>query len=156
LWLQREWLKEYPERNITEIHFEHSVSRKYFKVSKEKVSAGIVVMGEGYEGRNFLYPLEGEEENVEFLRLKPSQEEDFRFFRAPSEIIEVMEDDYVQTDIHQVENLTTIYTSIYPVPSMVGGPLINLFTDEVVGVISHESDDPYNEGGIRGVLIGKQ
>lgn len=153
LWIQREWLKEMPEKNITEIHFERAVTRKYYKRADHPVKEGEMVIAEGYYGKNFIYPLEDENEDVEFLRFKTSKEEDVSLCRIPAEIIEVHNKDCISSDYHFIDDISVLYTNIHPLPTLLGGPILEFETNRVVGMLSHCPDDPYDKGGIRGVFI---
>lgn len=151
LWLQREWLRENPKRNITEIHFEEAVSSKFFLRAENKIESGTSIIGEGYYGNQFIFPRENQ--NVEFLQISRSQEAAFSLFRTPAKIDEIVKGDFITTGNFEISDIPVIYTSLYPVNTMEGGPILEIETNKVIGLLSHESDDPFDNGGMRGIFL---
>ena len=151
LWLEREWLKEMPEKNITEIHFEKAVSRKFFLRAENKLQQGDTIIGEGYYGNQFISPRENG--NLEFLQISRSQEAALSLFRAPARIDEIVKEDFITRGNFQISDIPVIYTSIHPVSTMEGGPILEMETNKVIGILSHLSDDPYSETGMRGIFL---
>lgn len=151
LWLDREWLKEKPDKNITEIHFGKAVSRSFFRQSENPIHKGIEIIGEGYNGNQFIHPRENN--NIEFLQFSRSQEEKFSLFRAMGKIDGIVEDECFSAGKFNVSGIPIIYTSLYPVVTMAGGPILESVTNNVVGILSHESNDPYEKAGMRAILL---
>jgi hypothetical protein len=151
LWFDREWLREKPEKNITEIHFGKAVSRKFFQQSANSVHKGMAIIGEGYCGNQFIQPREND--NMEFLQISRLQEEAFSLFRAPAEINEIIEEECFEAGKFIISDIPIIYTSLYPVITMVGGPILEFETNKVVGILSHESEDPFEKAGMRAISL---
>lgn len=66
--IEREMLKEFPDKNITEIHFDFQVSQNFFKVSDQKINCGSMVLCEGYNSADPLELIE-DPETIDFLWL---------------------------------------------------------------------------------------
>jgi len=67
---------------------------------------------------------------------------------------DIQTDDSIYSEMLEIEKTDVSYTSCFPNISMIGGPTLDYQTHEVLGVLSHETDDAFKaHEGLRGVRL---
>jgi len=151
--LEREWLKEYPNRNITEIHFPQPLSSDFFTVSKKKPENGHYIICEGYDHKDFL-KIEDDPSEMNFVFISKREAAKIQLFRQGAFIEDIRTDDCIYAEMLEIEKIDVLYTTCFPNISMIGGPILDYQTHEVLGVLSHETDDAFKaHEGLRGVKL---
>ena len=137
--IEREWLKESKEKNITYIHLPQPVTHRFYEVSSEQARLKQWVVTEGFEYHHHLNMVNDIAYDFSVLPVKEARK--IQFFRQAGVIEAIADNDCIYTDLLQLENIRTLRTSCHNVPSMVGGPLLSREDGKVLGVISDLSDD---------------
>lgn len=151
--IEREMLKEYPKQNITEIHFDRPVSREYFAISSNKPDcSGIRVLCEGYAYSDNL-DIREDSDTIDYILLSNQDVEKIKLLRQFAWIEGIRKNDSIYSEHLAIEKTDVIYTTCFPELSMIGGPILSEDGNEVLGMLSHETDDPYSMEGLRGVTI---
>lgn len=151
--VERQWLKEFPKKNITEIHFPHPVSQEFFTISKKKPGKGQHIICEGYAYSDDLN-VEMDPAEMNFFLISKREAKKIKFFRQGAFIEEIHQDDCIYTDLLEIEKIDVMYTTCFPSESMIGGPILDYYNNEVIGILSHETDDPYkSQQGLMGVRL---
>ena len=92
--LRREWLVEYPERNITEIHFPEPMTSEFFQVSAKGAVDGQGIMCEGFDCKDNL-SLEADPDSIDFLCLSKKEERKIKLYRQDAFIEDLIERDCI-------------------------------------------------------------
>lgn len=149
--LDREWLQEFPDKNITLIKFPFPVSSECFTHNEHAPDAGQLVVCEGYGEADFI-TVQDDLESIDFVRVDDIQIRKFKLFRQVTNI-ESIEQEPIYSDTLNIGNLDVIYTDMHFIPSMSGGPILDSKGKEVLGVLSHEPDDPYTSQKFKGIKL---
>lgn len=149
--LDREWLQEFPDKNITMIKFPFPVSSECFIHNGNFPENGQLVIGEGYGGTDFII-VQDDPESIDFVRVDESQIRKFKLFRQMASI-ESIQQEPIYSDTLNIDNIDVIYTDMHFNHSMSGGPILDSKCKEVLGVLSHGPDDPFASEKFRGIKL---
>ena len=149
--LDREWLQEFPDKNITLIKFPFPISSECFTHKGNSPDAGQLVICEGYSDTDYITVHE-DPESINFIRVDDIQIRKFKLFRQMANI-ESIEKEPVYSEILNIENLDVFYTDVHFISSMSGGPILDSKGKEVLGMLSHEPDDPFLSPKFKGIKL---
>ncbi len=149
--LDREWLQEFPDKNITLIKFPFPVSSESFTHNGNSPHEGQLLICEGYGEADFITVLD-DSESIDFIRVDETQVRKFKLFRQWASI-ETIVRETVYSDIINIDNLDVFYTDMHYSHTMSGGPIIDIKGKEVLGILSHEPDDPFHSQKFRGIKL---
>ncbi len=149
--LDREWLQEFPDKNITLIKFPFPVSSECFTHNGNFPEEGQLIIGEGYGESDFII-VQDDPESIDFIRIDESQIRKFKLFRQMA-IVESIEQETIYSDTLNIDTLDVIYTDMHFNHSMSGGPILDSKGKEVLGVLSHEPDDPFAPEKFKGIKM---
>ena len=149
--LDRQWLIEFPDKNITLIKFPFPVSSECFTHNGNSPEAGQLVVCEGYSEADFI-TVQDDPESIDFVRVDDIQIRKFKLFRQMANI-ESIEQEAVYSDTINIDNLDVFYTDMHFIPSMSGGPILDIKGKEVLGILSHEPDDPFSSQKFKGIKL---
>ena len=149
--LDREWLKEFPDKNITLIKFPFPVSSECFTNNGNSPNKGQLVICEGYGEADYI-SVQDDPESIDFIRVDDNQIRKFKLFRQMANI-QSIEQEPIYSDTLSIDNLDVIYTDMHFNHSMSGGPILDSKGKEVLGVLSHEPDDPFSSDKFRGIKL---
>lgn len=149
--LDREWLQEFPDKNITLINFPFPISSECFNHNGNSPDIGQLVICEGYNEADFI-TVQEDPESIDFIGVDDAQIRKFKLFRQMANI-EFVKQEQIYSDTLNIDNLDVFYTDIHYSPTMSGGPILDIKGKEVLGILSHEPDDPYASQKFRGIKL---
>lgn len=149
--LDREWLQEFPDKNITLIKFPFSVSSECFTHLGNSPDEGQFVICEGYDEVDFMNILE-EPESINFIRVDDTQARKLKLHRQKT-IIESIQQEPLYSEILKIDGLEVLNTGMYFSSSMSGGPILDIKGKEVIGILSHGPDDPFVPEKFSGIKL---
>ena len=68
-------------------------------------------------------------------------------------IIESIQQESIYSDSLNIDNIDVMYADMHFNHSMSGGPILDSKGKEVLGVLSHEPDDPFASEKFRGIKL---
>lgn len=149
--LDREWLKEFPDKNITLIKFPFPVSSECFTHNGNSPAKGQLVICEGYGEADYI-SVQDDPESIDFIRVDDNQIRKFKLFRQWASIESIYRET-VYSDIINIDNLDVFYTDMHYSHTMSGGPIIDIKGKEILGILSHEPNDPFHSQKFRGIKL---
>ncbi len=149
--LDRDWLEEFPDRNITLIKFPFPVSSECFVPNRNTPDEGQLIICEGYGEADYI-PVQDDLESIDFIRVDDNQIRKFKLFRQMANI-ESIEVQPIYSDTLNIDTLDVLYTDMHFSSSMSGGTILDIKGKEVLGVLSHEPDDPFASPKFRGIKL---
>jgi hypothetical protein len=149
--LDREWLQEFPDKNITIIKFPFPVSSECFTHNRYSPNEGQLVTCEGYGEADYI-SIQDDPESIDFIRVDDNQIRKFKLFRQIGNI-ESIEQEPIYSDILNIDNLDVLYTDMHYSGTMSGGPILDIKGKDVLGVLSHEPDDPFVSSKFKGIKL---
>jgi hypothetical protein len=149
--LEREWLQEFPEKNITVIKFPFPISSECFDHNGNSPNAGQLVICEGYNETDFITVRE-DAESIEYIRVDDTQIRKFKLFRQMANINSI-EHEPLFTETLNISKLDVFFTDMHFISSMAGGPILDIKGKEVLGILSHEPDDPFSSQKFKGIKV---
>lgn len=148
--LDRDWVTEFPDKNVTLIKFPFPVSRNCFKYNINSPKKRQEVVCEGYGDLDMIQVHNDLE--FSFITLQESQISKFKLFRQMASIESII-DETAYTDILSLDNIEVLNTDMHYHPTMEGGPILDNTCSEVLGILSHEPDDPFRPQLFKGVKL---
>ena len=149
--LDREWLQEFPDKNITLIKFPFPISSECFIHNRNSPDKGQLVICEGYGEADFI-SVQDDPPSIDFIRVDDNQIRKLKIFRQMASI-ESIEQEPIYSDTLNIDNLDVLYTDMLYSGTMSGGPILDLKGKEVLGILSHEPDDPFASPKFRGIRL---
>ena len=149
--LDREWLQEFPDKNITLIKFPFPVSSECFTHNRNSPDKGQLVICEGYGEADYI-SVQDDPESIDFIRVDEAQVRKFKLFRQWASIESIYRET-VYSDIINIDNLDVFYTDMHYSHTMSGGPIIDIKGKEILGILSHEPNDPFHSQKFRGIKL---
>ena len=149
--LDRDWLKEFPDKNITLIKFPFPVISECFTQKRNSPAKGQLVICEGYGETDFI-SVHDDPESIDFIRVDDSQIRELKLFRQMANI-ESVEEEPIYSDILKIDKLDVLYTDLHYSGTMSGGPILDIKGQEVLGILSHEPDNPFASQKFRGIKL---
>ena len=105
--LDREWLQEFPDKNVTLIKFPFPVSSEYFTHNRNSPNEGQLVIFEGYGEADHI-SVQDDPESIDFIRVDDNQIRKFKLFRQMGNI-ESIEQEPIYSDPLNIDNLDVLY-----------------------------------------------
>ena len=149
--LDREWLQEFPDKNITLIKFTFPISSECFTHMGNSPDADQLVICEGYGEADFI-TVQEDPESIDFIQVENTQIRKLKLFRQMANI-ESIEKEQINSDSIKIKTLDVFNTDIHFIPSMSGGPILDTKGKEVLGILSHAHDDPYSSQKFKGIQM---